>query len=128
MGSVKLVGSTIPFEESFALSAAMPKGHNRFDLATALIERLADLTAVMTATMLANGFYEFLQIGRRLHYPAGIFLPVAFGFSLLFVLMLEHDGAYNRANSLLRIRETERILRVTAHTFSVVFPISFFLS
>ena len=128
MGSVKLVGSTIPFEKSFALSAAMSKGHNRFDLATALIERLADLTAVMTATMLANGLYEFLQIGRRLHYPAGIFLPIAFGFSLLFVLMLEHDGAYNRANSLLRIRETERILRVTAHTFSVVFPISFFLS
>ena len=129
MGSVKLIDSPVPFEESCALpAAAMSKGHERFDLATAFIERLADLAAVMTATMLADGLYEFLQIGRRLHYPAGIFLPIAFGFSLLFVLMLEHDGAYNRANSLLRIRETERILRVTAHTFSVVFPITFFLS
>src|SRR5665213_2125742 len=129
MGSVKLIDSPVPFEESCALpAAAMSKGHERFDLATAFIERLADLAAVMTATMLADGLYEFLQIGKRLHYPAGIFLPVAFGFSLLFVLMLEHDGAYNRANSLLRIRETKRILRVTAHTFSVVFPITFFLS
>ncbi len=42
--------------------------------------------------------------------------------------MLDHDGAYKRANSLLRIRETERILRVTMQAFGVVFPVTFFFS
>jgi exopolysaccharide biosynthesis polyprenyl glycosylphosphotransferase len=129
MGSVKLIDSPVLFERSGALPAAVTsKGHERFDLATALIERLADLAAVMSATVMAIGLYEYLQIGRKLHYQTDIFLPVAFGFSLLFILMLEHDGAYNRANSLLRIRETERILRVTAQTFSIIFPITFLLS
>ena len=113
----------MPFRQT-----AIPKSHERFEIATAFIERLADLAAVMAATMLAYATYELLQVGRHLHYSAGTVLQGAFGFAALFVLMLDHGGAYKRANSLLRIRETERILRVTVQAFSVIFPITFFSS
>lgn len=42
--------------------------------------------------------------------------------------MLDHEGAYKQANDLLRIRETEQILRVTVYAFGVVFLVSFFIS
>ncbi|MGD0157997.1 MAG: exopolysaccharide biosynthesis polyprenyl glycosylphosphotransferase [Terracidiphilus sp.] len=89
---------------------------------------MADLAAVVAATVLAYATYELLQIGRQLHYSASVGLLAAFSFAVLFVLMLDHDGAYKRANSLLRIRETERILRVTVQAFAVVFLVTFFLS
>jgi exopolysaccharide biosynthesis polyprenyl glycosylphosphotransferase len=108
--------------------AAIPKSQQRFELAAALIERLSDLVAVVAATMLARSAYQFLQVGKHLHYPVSTVLSPAFGFAVLFVLMLDHEGAYKRANSLLRIRETERILRVTAQAFSVAFLASFFFS
>ena len=129
MGSAKLIDSAVTVEESYAFpAAATPKGHERFEMAAAFIERMADVAAVMVATTLAYATYELLQMGRQLHYSASIVLSAAFGFGILFVLMLDHDGAYNRANSLLRIRETERILRVTVQAFAVVFPITFFFS
>ena len=129
MGSVKLIDSAEPFEVSSAFPAeAIPKGHERFEMAAAFIERMADLTAVMAATMFARSMYQLLQVGRHLHYPVSTVLPAAFGFAVLFVLMLDHEGAYKPANSLLRIRETERILRVTVQGFAVVFPVTFFFS
>ena len=129
MGSAKLIDSALPLEESRAFpAAAAPKGHERFEVAAAFIERMADLVAVMTATMLACSTYELLQVGRHLHYSASAVLPAAFGFAVLFVLMLDREGAYKPANSLLRIRETERILRITVQAFAVVFPVTFFFS
>jgi len=42
--------------------------------------------------------------------------------------MLDRVGAYRRGNSLLRVRETEQVLRVSAETFLIVFAVSFFTS
>lgn len=129
MGSVKLMDSPVPFEKSYALpAAAMSKGHERFELATAIIERLADLAAVMAATAVAYETYELLRMGRQLHHSVSTILSAAFAFAALFVLVLDHGGTYKRANSLLRIRETERILRVTVQAFAVIFSITFFSS
>lgn len=129
MGSVKIIDQAEPLEVSSASPAeAIPKSQQRFEIIAAFIERIADLTAVMSATMLAWSMYQLLHVGRQLHYTASTVFPAAFGFAVLFVLMLDHEGAYKPANSLLRIRETERILRVTVQAFSVVFLISFFLS
>jgi len=129
MGSVKIIDSTEPFEASSALKdEAIPSSRERFELAAAVIERMADLVAVVAATLLARSAYQFLQVGRHLHYPAITVIPPAFGFAVLFMLMLDHEGAYKPANSLLRIRETERILRVTVQSFAMVFPVSFFFS
>jgi exopolysaccharide biosynthesis polyprenyl glycosylphosphotransferase len=129
MGSIKLIDTGVPFGEPYAFPAAgISKGHERFEMAAAFIERMADLAAVMAATMFARSMYQLLQVGRHLHYPVSTVLPAAFGFAVLFVLMLDHEGAYKPANSLLRIRETERILRVTVQAFSIVFLVSFFFS
>ena len=129
MGSVKLIDSAAPFEGSYAFRAeAIPKSYERFEIVIAFVERMADLVAVMVAATLAYATYELVQIGRQLHYSFSTVLLAAFGFAVLFVLMLDHDGAYRRANSLLRIRETERILRVTVYAFGVVFLVTFFLS
>ena len=129
MGSIKLIGSALPFEGSYPFrSASIPKSFERFELVTAFIERIADLAAVVGATTLAYAMYEAMEMGRQLHYSASTVFLAALGFAILFVVMLDHDGAYKRANSLLRIRETERILRVTVQAFGVVFLITFFLS
>lgn len=131
MGSVKVkvLDSPGPFGAAYASRAsAKTLGFERFEMATAFIERMADLTAVIVATALAYATYETLQVGKQVHYSAGTVLLVASGFAVLFVSMLDHDGAYRQANSLLRIRETERILRVTLQAFGVVFLVSFFLS
>ncbi|HEY5214670.1 MAG TPA: exopolysaccharide biosynthesis polyprenyl glycosylphosphotransferase [Acidobacteriaceae bacterium] len=129
MGSVKLIDSATPFEGSYAFrAAAIPKRYERFEIVTAFIERIADLGAVMAATTLAYATYEVMQMGRQLHYSAGTVFLAAFGFAALFVLMLDQDGAYRRANSLLRIRETERILRVTLQAFGFAFLVTFFFS
>ena len=42
------------------------------------------------------------------------------------VLMLDRVGAYRRGNSLLRVRETEQILRVSTQAFLIVLAVSFF--
>ncbi len=129
MGSVKIIDSALPFAASDAFSAAAKrKSYERFEIATAFIERLADLVSVILAILLAYATYDLLQMGRQLHYSASAGLLAAFGFAAVFVLMLDNDGAYKQANSLLRIRETERILRVTVHAFGAVFLVSFFLS
>jgi len=128
MSSVEVLDSAVSAGRSSALpTTAIPKIHGRFEMAAALFERMADLVAVMLGSTLAYATYEFLRIGRQIHYSAGAVVLTAIGFSVVFVLMLDHDGAYKRASSLLRIRETERVLRVSTRAFSVLFPITFFV-
>jgi exopolysaccharide biosynthesis polyprenyl glycosylphosphotransferase len=127
MGSVEVLNSAVTEERSSALpSTAIPKIRERFELAVGILERTADLVAVASAATLAYATYEFLRIGKNLHYSAETVLLTILGFSVMFVLMLDHDGAYKQANSLLRIRETERVLRVSTQAFGIVFPVTFF--
>jgi len=53
---------------------------------------------------------------------------VALGLAVIIILMLDRVGAYARGNSLLRVRETEQVVRVSAQSFLVAFAISFFAS
>jgi FlaA1/EpsC-like NDP-sugar epimerase len=130
MATVELKNPAVSSGRStvFPAAAAIPKSRERFETATAILERIADLAAVMAAAALAYTTYALLEMGRQLHYSAGIVLLAAFAFAVVFVVMLDHDGAYKRANSLLRIRETERVLRVSTQAFGVVFPVTFFFS
>src|SRR5208283_4345494 len=82
-------------------------------------ERLFDATAVMAAIYLAEVFP--LKFG---HQPppwqtpsARLFSAAA--FALLFVFLLERHGGYRPCLSLLGIRETERVLRVTLQAFLI---------
>jgi exopolysaccharide biosynthesis polyprenyl glycosylphosphotransferase len=80
---------------------------------------------VVSGVFAACAIYEVLHLGRQLHYPFHVVASAAAFFALLFVYLMDWDGGYQRGNSLLRIRETERILRVAVKTFLFVFPITF---
>jgi exopolysaccharide biosynthesis polyprenyl glycosylphosphotransferase len=69
-----------------------------------------------------------LGFGKRLQYPTGVVFLVSLAFAVAFVVMLDQDGAYEQTNSLLNIRETERILRVSGKAFAVWFSVTFFFS
>jgi FlaA1/EpsC-like NDP-sugar epimerase len=112
----------------FAASEDVRQPRGQFETAISVLERLGDLAAVMVAALLACSTYELLQVGRKLHYSTGTVVMSAIAFAVVFVLMLDHDGGYKRANSLLRIHETERILRVSTQAFGLVFLVTFLSS
>jgi exopolysaccharide biosynthesis polyprenyl glycosylphosphotransferase len=112
----------------FPVVEAASKTRKRFEAVASFFERTADMASVMAASMLAYSTYQQLEIGKHLHYTAGSVILVALAFAVFFVWMLDNDGAYKPANSLLGIRETERILRVSTRAFGVVFLITFFFS
>src|SRR5213082_2611888 len=57
-----------------------------------------------------------------------IYYGLDLGLAVIIILMLDRVGAYARGNSLLRVRETEQVVRVSAQSFLVAFAISFFAS
>src|SRR5215469_3562700 len=80
----------------------------------ASLEKLVDFLAVVAAVYAASTLYRFFEPQRAglLGWSAVLW---AAAFALLFVFLLERHGGYRRSVSLLAIRETERILRVTLH-------------
>ena len=64
--------------------------------------------------------------GRQAQYPASAVLLGAAAFAVLFVILLERRGGYRIGHSLLAVRETERILRVTMESFLLALFFSYF--
>lgn len=108
-------------------ASAVVEGRAHFEGVTSVLERLADIAAIMIAVLFTYALYEWLGVGRRVHYSAQSVLADGFAFAVVFVFMLDRAGAYTRGSSLLLIRETERVLRVTLQSFGLVFVYSFFL-
>ncbi len=125
MGLAQLENSVV-IDVVSATESSRPR--EQFEMVVSILERLADPTAVMAATLLAYFVYTFLEVGKRIHYPTPWVVAAGFIFAVAFVVLLDHDDAYVRANSLLRIRETERILRVCAKTFGVALSVTFFFA
>jgi exopolysaccharide biosynthesis polyprenyl glycosylphosphotransferase len=100
----------------------------RFETAVNLLERFVDVLVVFSGVLAASVIYDGLHLGKQLHYPFHVVAGAAGIFALLFVFLMDWDGGYQRGNSLLRIRETERILRVAVKTFLFIFPITFLAS
>jgi len=97
-----------------------------FARALASGEKLFDLVAVAAAIYAADTLTHRLRpFSRGLHSPSTALLLAA-GFGLAFVLLLERHGGYRPCLSLLGIRETERVLRVTLQTFSVALVTAYF--
>jgi exopolysaccharide biosynthesis polyprenyl glycosylphosphotransferase len=97
----------------------------RFEATVNVLERVADFLAVVSGVLTACVIYESLHLGKHLQYPFHLVASAAAFFALLFVFVMDWEGGYQRGNSLLRIRETERILRVVMKAFLFVFPITF---
>ncbi len=89
-------------------------------------EKLLDLAAVFGAVLLADVLYRALEPARAAACaPSTVFLCAA-GFALLFVFQLDRYGGYRPCLSLLAIRETERILRVTLQAFLLAILAAYF--
>ncbi|MGA9797554.1 MAG: sugar transferase [Terriglobales bacterium] len=99
-----------------------------FRTAMVACEAVADLLTIVLAVLLGYVIYSSFALGRHIHYPTHAILGLAFAFAVVMVLMLDRIGAYRRGNSLLRVRETEQVLRVSAQAFLVALAVSFFSS
>lgn len=99
---------------------------NRFERMLTAIEVFADWLAVVIAVCCGYEVYHYLHMGRGVTYRIAPLLYVSCALGGLFIILLDREGAYRPANSLLRIKETERSLRVTVQAFLLVVPITFF--
>jgi exopolysaccharide biosynthesis polyprenyl glycosylphosphotransferase len=100
----------------------------RFHSHLTKLEALADFVTVICAVMSGYAVYYLLGLGKQVHYPRSVVLGVSATFAAVIVLMLDRAGAYSRGTSLLRVRETEYVLRVSVQALSFILGISFFSS
>src|SRR5690242_10488671 len=85
----------------------------RFRRVIAALEVAVDLVTVTLSVVAGYLVYYNLELGKHIQYPLRVVFGLAFGFAMVVVLMLDRVGAYKRGNGLLRIRETEQVLRVS---------------
>ncbi len=101
-------------------------GFARFQRIVTLCAAAADLVFILLGLFLANSLYQRLHLGKQLHYPTDILALWALGFGALFVGLLGSRGGYRPWNSMLQVRETEIVLRVSLSTFVLLLTISLF--
>jgi exopolysaccharide biosynthesis polyprenyl glycosylphosphotransferase len=102
--------------------------HDRFNACVVAAEMVADFAAVVGGTWLADATYKHLGIGLQLRYSPGDLLATSALLGVVFVLMLGAQQGYRRSTSLLRVRETERVLRVSVQVFVLAMAASFITS
>ncbi|MGE0406059.1 MAG: sugar transferase [Candidatus Korobacteraceae bacterium] len=110
------LASPVPvIAESLVTVRPKPQISRGFEVALTFCERAVDVLTVVGA----------IHLAVRLFPPQGqAFSRVAIwvvGF--LFLLMLDREGAYHAGNSLLRVKETERILRVSAQVYLLLLAV-----
>ena len=89
-------------------------------------ERALDILAVTLAVYSAYALYRLIGAGRQAQYPVADVLLGAAAFGVLFVILLERHGGYRTCHSLLAVRETERILRVTLESLLFLLVLAYF--
>lgn len=114
------------------LALVQPVGRHtsaeRFQSYLTKLEVFADFLTVIAAVMSSYAAYYILGLGRQVYYPLSLALGVSATFAAVIVLMLDRVGAYSRGTSLLRVRETEHILRVSMQALGFILCVSFFTS
>jgi len=101
---------------------------SRFRSHLTKLEVLADFLTVIGAVMSSSAAYRLLGLGKQIHYPPSVVLGASATFAIVIVLMLDRVGAYSRGTSLLRVRETEHVLRVSVQAIGFILAVSFFTS
>jgi len=100
----------------------------RFHSHLTKLEVLADFVTIIAAVMASYDVYHFLGLGKQIYYPRSVVFGVSATFAAVLVIMLDRVGAYSRGTSLLRVRETERLLRVSIQALAFILCVSFFTS
>jgi exopolysaccharide biosynthesis polyprenyl glycosylphosphotransferase len=118
------LNSVIPFPVQSDVRIAMAADNvRRVEFAIGLVERALDFLAVVAAVWSAYRIDAAWRDGARAHYANNSVLATAAGFGLLMVLLLDKHGDYRSCLSLLAVKETERLLRVTIAGFLLALPI-----
>lgn len=94
-----------------------------FDRAVGLLERVMDFVAVVATAEAAYWISSVWLPSTAGNYANNTILTTSAGFALLIVLLLEKHGDYQPWLSLLAVRETERLLRVTISAVLLAVPI-----
>jgi exopolysaccharide biosynthesis polyprenyl glycosylphosphotransferase len=117
--------------EALALDLRIVKGARRpptnetFRRVVTACEVVADLLTITISGALAYVLYRHLALGKHIYYGPRAILGAASLLAIVIVVMLDRAGAYSRGNSLLRVRETEQVLRVSAQAFLIALAVSF---
>lgn len=101
---------------------------SRFEKILTAFEVFADWLTVVIAVDFGYLVYGLFNLGRRVDHNLVTAIYVPFAVAGLMVVLLDRDGAYRPGNSLLRIKETERSLRVSAQAFVLTLPVAIFFS
>ncbi len=96
----------------------------RFRSCMVMLEVIADFGTVVAAVMLAYSIYSRMDLGKHPHFPPALVFEVSAALAGVIVLMLDRVGTYSGGTSLLRARETEQVLRVSAQVLTVAFGVS----
>jgi exopolysaccharide biosynthesis polyprenyl glycosylphosphotransferase len=89
-----------------------------------MLEVIADFGTVIAVAVLAYSIYSLMGVGKTPHFPPALVFEVSTALAGVIVLMLDRVGTYSGGTSLLRARETEQVLRVSAHVLTVAFALS----
>lgn len=85
-----------------------------------------DLLTITGAIALSYLIYHWLHLGKHVQYPGQVIPELGIIFASVNVWILGRNGAYRPDNSLLQIRETERILRSSSEVFLAALCLSLF--
>jgi exopolysaccharide biosynthesis polyprenyl glycosylphosphotransferase len=102
------------------------RASDRFQNYLTKLEIGIDFVTVMVAVASSYLLYHLLGLGKQILYPKAIVLGASATFAGVIVLMLDRVGAYSRGTSLLRVRETEYLLRVSIQALTLTLAVSFF--
>lgn len=89
------------------------------------LEIVLDVATIMVAVWSSYALYAFLGIGRRVVYTPAYVWWAGLLFACVFVLLMDRDHAYDCGSSLLSVRETERMIRVSVIAFTLAFALTF---
>src|SRR5271165_5851084 len=114
------LSSVIPFPSRTVGRSQRETTLRGFETAVGAIERAMDFCAVALAVGAAS---YWVQVASGAHYPQERVFVCAASLGVLMVLLLDKHGDYRPCLSLLAVRETERLLRVTITGFLMALPI-----
>jgi exopolysaccharide biosynthesis polyprenyl glycosylphosphotransferase len=100
----------------------------RFRRIVVACEITADWLTIVLGARVGYYAYSSFSIGKHIQYVPRFVWAAAAAFSTVMVLLLDRAGAYRSSNSLLRVRETEQVLRICAQTLVALFAVTFFAS
>jgi exopolysaccharide biosynthesis polyprenyl glycosylphosphotransferase len=89
------------------------------------IEVAADFLLTNAAVVFAYFSYHWLHLGRSAQFDFSHVEVAASLIGLFYVMMLKANGAYTRATSLLRVRETERVIAASTQLCLLAFAVTF---